>query len=217
MYILRLPVTFVSSVVATLGILYLMQYLIESQQLTIDAAENFNLVEFVRIKEEVELQTKQRKNVPPPEPDEPPPNIQPDQYLVSIDGDFSTDLQAPLVQVNVTRTDGFRVDGDYLPIVKIKSVYPRQALHKGLFGWVLVEFTVNENGRVIDPLIIDTCVDVYVAGGSKECVDKPGRIFNGATLVAVKKYKYKPKLVNGTPIKTHGVQNKVFYTLSEMR
>ena len=193
-----------------------MQHLIDRGQLIFDDSQDFYLVDFVRLKEALEVKIKQRKPKPPHSPDEPPPQIRNDTDVVNIDNAFSTDFKAPLARIDINRMNSFRSDGEYLPIVKVKSVYPRQALQKDLFGWVLVEFIVDQNGRVSDPVIIDNCVDTYRPGGSKECVDNPGKMFNGPTMVAVKKYKYKPKIVDGVTIDTHGVQNKVFFTLNEM-
>lgn len=217
MYVLKFPVTLALTVCFTLGTIYLMQWLIETGESAIDEDAAGYLVEFVRLKEEPELQLKRRQKKPPPDPDEPPPPMQQEVNVAAINDGYRSVFKAPVVDTNLRGLNAFHSDGEYLPIIKVQSVYPRQALQKGLFGWVLVEFTVDTKGQVLDPVIIDTCVETYQKGGVTECVDSPGKMFNGPTLVAVRKYKYKPRVIDGVPIETRGVQNRVYFTLSEMR
>jgi len=216
-YALKFPATLLYGVTCTLFLLYLMQYLIDSGEKALDETANVRFVDFVRLKEEVQVKTKQRKPKPPPKPDEPPPPVQQNYQNVSIDDTWSSQFAAPKADIDLRRSAAFASDGEYRPILKVRPDYPRMALQRGWFGWVLLEFTVDRNGRVVDPVIIESCVETYRPGGSKECVDSPGRIFDRPALAAVQKYKYKPKVVDGEPIETHGVQNKLTFILNEMR
>ena len=61
----------------------------------------------------------------------------------------------------------------------------------GLKGWVLVEFTVTTLGTTKDIRVADS---------------EPKRTFDRSAMRAVKKFKYRPKVVDGKPVVQHGVQ-----------
>ena len=106
-------------------------------------------------------------------------------------------------------------DGEYLPIVQVQPTYPRQALARGLVGWVIIEFTVTEMGSVIDPFIVSNCAVVQSRPDQAECQDHPSRIFDTAALRAALKFKYKPKVIDGIAMATAGVQNKITFELED--
>ena len=214
--IIKYPAVLTMGTTVTVILFYLMQYLIESGEEAITANNTGNIVEFIRVKEERELRTKQRRPKQPPEPQEPPPPIKQSTAKVAVDDAFSAEFVAPLSEINISSSTGFSSDGEYLPILKVQPVYPRQALQRGMFGWVLLEFTVDELGRVVDPVILSNCVEPY-SRGKTSCDDRPGRIFDKAALAAVVKFKYKPKVVDGEPIATAGVKNMITFELDEMQ
>jgi TonB family protein len=102
---------------------------------------------------------------------------------------------------------------DYLPITKIQPIYPRRALSKGMVGWVIVEFTVTAQGMVKDPFVVENCAMVVNLRNPVACNDHPGSVFNNAALTAALKFKYFPKVIDGVPIDTAGVQNKITFEL----
>ena len=106
-------------------------------------------------------------------------------------------------------------DGEYLPIVQVQPVYPRQALIRGLTGWVLIEFTVTERGTVADPYIVSNCAVNQPDHEPVECADRPNRIFDTAAIRAALKFKYKPKVINGIATATSGVRNLVTFELED--
>lgn len=203
-------------VFVTLLLFYIMQALIQSGKrvLTDDAAGS--LVDFVRLKEDQQLQTKKRKPKKPPPPDEPPPDVPPQQFNVAVDNNAYS-MSTVDLSLNVSVSGGgFGItDGDYLPIVKVQPVYPRRALSRGMAGWVIVEFTVNAQGMVEDPIIIANCGMVQNARSEGECEDHPSSIFDSSAMKAALKFKYKPKVIDGVPTSTAGVQNKITFELSE--
>lgn len=77
------------------------------------------------------------------------------------------------------RPPAFRLDElDRKPRTRaqIAPVYPFDAKRDGRAGTVHVEFTVDENGRVSEPRIVETT----------------DRVFNEATLAAVLKWRFEP-------------------------
>jgi protein TonB len=213
---LKLPVVALSGVLVTISLLYLMQYLIDSGEKAITEDSNLRIVDFVRTKEETEVRTKKRKPKPPPAPDEPPPELRQSVELANVEEAWNSRYVAPLAQIDMSGHGSFISDGEYLPILKVQPVYPRYALQRGLFGWVMVEFTVDDLGRVIDPVVVDHCVEEFKFK-VYECVDQPGHIFDRPALAAASKFKYKPKVVDGVPIETTGVRHLISFKLNEMK
>ena len=211
---LRLPFAFLSSVTITLMLFYLMQALIDSGEEAITATNSGTIVEFTRIKEELNLELKKRRPEPPPMPDEVPKVSKPVMRSDATIDSWSNKLSAPINTVEVSTSLGFRSDGEYLPILKVQPVYPQKALERGQIGWVIVEFTVDEIGRVVDPIVIDNCV-MIMTRSTTECLDNPGRAFDRPALKAAAKFKYKPKVLDGQAIATAGVRNVITFTLDE--
>ena len=214
--IIRYGLSVAIGVFVTLLLFYIMQSLIQSGKRVLTEDSALSLVDFVRLKEDQQLQRKKRKPKKPPPPDEPPPDIPPLQFNVAVDQSAYSMSQVDL-SLNISVSGGgFGItDGDYLPIVKVQPVYPRRALSRGMAGWVIVEFTVNAQGMVEDPFIVENCGMVQNARSEAQCEDHPSNIFDSAALKAALKFKYKPKVIDGVPTATGGVQNKITFELTE--
>lgn len=91
-------------------------------------------------------------------------------------------------------------EGEYLPIVTVAPQYPNRAQQRGIEGWCLVAFTVNENGGVEDTRVVDA---------------EPQGIFDSASLRAVSRFRFNPRIENGTAVKTHDVQYVFTFELDE--
>ena len=101
------------------------------------------------------------------------PNI--DNPMVGGDGIFIGNF----AQVDKT------AEGDIIPIVVIRPMYPRDAAMQGLEGWVKVEFIITAIGTVKNPRVIDA---------------EPPRVFNREALRAILKWKFKPRVVDGVAV-----------------
>jgi protein TonB len=211
---IRLSLSVIVGVVVTLALFYLMQALIQGADSALTEDKIGNLVDFVRVKNDPELQTKERKPKKPPPPDEPPPETPPQNFDVNVDKTgFSMSNVDTAIDINVG-SGGFGIsDGEYLPIVKVQPQYPRRALSRGMTGWVIVEFTVTELGTVSDPFVVSNCGWIKSARNPGECFDSPNGVFDSAAMKAALKFKYKPKVIDGNPVETAGVQNKISFTL----
>ena len=186
--------------VVTFLLFFLMQAVIATDEARLDEGAKGKLLDFVRLEEDQELQTKQRKPKPPPPPDEPPPDM-PKPDFESSDISQGVDVGAVDVDVNLNvEGGGFSSDGEYLPIVKVNPQYPRRAQTRGIEGYVLLEYIVTKTGAVRDPVVIEA---------------KPPGIFNRAAINAALKYKYKPKVVNGEPIDVAGVKTRITFEMAD--
>lgn len=188
-------------IVTTFVLFLLMQALIKSDKSPFEQGAQGRIVDFVRLQDDIDIRTKQRKPKPPPPPDEPPPDMPKPTFVSNVES-MGVDIGAIDVGVNLNigQLGGFSSDGDYLPIVKVAPVYPRRAQTRGIEGYVLLEFVVTRTGSVRDVVIIES---------------KPPGIFDRAALQAAAKFKYKPKVVNGEPIDVAGVQNRITFELQD--
>ena len=184
----------------TFALFFLMQAIIATNEANLDEGAKGKLLDFVRLQDDQEIETKQRKPKPPPPPDEPPPDMPKPDFEAS---DISQGVDIGAVSVDVSLSvegGGFSSDGEYLPIVKVNPQYPRRALTRGIEGYVILEYVVTKIGGVRDPVVIEA---------------KPPGIFNRAAINAALKYKYKPKVVNGEAIDVAGVKTRIVFELTE--
>lgn len=187
--------------VVTLGLFYLMQWLIHTDETGLTEGPAGRIVDFVRVEEDESVEQRDRKPEPPPPPDEPPPDT-PDAEFDSDPGSVGVDIGSVGMDtgLDISGSSGFQSDGDYLPIVRVEPTYPRRALQRGIEGYVLLEFTVNESGAVEDPEVVEA--------------DPPG-VFDRAAIQAAKRFKYQPRVVDGKPIAVDGVQNMITFELDD--
>lgn len=104
-------------------------------------------------------------------------------------------LDIPNLDVPVSGGDGMYIgnfaqidkteEGDIIPIVVIRPMYPREAAMKGQEGWVKVEFIITAIGTVKDPRVVDA---------------KPPRVFNREAIRAILKWKFKPRVIDGVAV-----------------
>ena len=151
----RYLIAIVLASVVTFGLFFLMQRLIaQADGRPSDRAKNPS-IEFVRLKQDQELQTKDRK-IPDKDPAEQPPpppplstsqNDRPDSEASGFADtfDLAADLGGPSVSGGVGA-----VDTDIIPLLRVDPTYPIRAQERGIEGWVEVEFTISAGGTVAD-------------------------------------------------------------------
>ncbi len=202
--IIRLAIGLVMALAVTLSLFWLMQYLIETADRSLNEDSAGNLVNFVRVKRDEAIERRQLKPKKPAQPDTPPPqpptpqldNLNPSADKIAI--------SAVPVETDIEMTGGFSLgvgEGDYLPIVKVAPIYPNRALTRGIEGFCVVQYTVTALGTTKDPLIIES-----------QCTSS---LFHRASLNAALKFKYKPRILDGQAVEVPGVQNKFTYEITE--
>ena len=187
---------------AALSLLWVMQFLIATGQAAITEALDARFVDFVRVKREETIERKQEKPERPPEPDDQPPDL-PQQEMDSTDFDSAVAVSAPSPDMNVGLDgelgDFSLAEGDYLPIVKVAPMYPRRAQSRGLEGHCDLQFTVTPLGTTADVSVI-------------ECTSS---LFERASVQALLKFKYKPRVVNGTAIAVPGLRHRITFQIED--
>jgi len=81
-------------------------------------------------------------------------------------------------------------DSSLVSLVRIEPVYPQSAADRRIEGTVVVSFHVGADGLVSQPVIVRSSHPV----------------FNSAAIRAVTKFRYQPRVVDGSPVATSGVQ-----------
>jgi len=200
----RLAIGLVMALAVTLSLFWLMQYLIETADRTLNEDSAGNLVDFVRVKRNEEVERRQLKPKKPPPPEKAPPqpptpqvdNLNPSAEKIAI--------SAVPVETDIEMTGGFSLgvgEGDYLPIVKVAPIYPNRALTRGIEGFCVVQYTVTRQGTTRDPFVIED-----------QCTSS---LFHRASINAALKFKYKPRIMDGEAVEVPGVQNKFTYEITE--
>ncbi len=207
---MRFLASLLAGIVVALGLFLLMHQLISGSP-AIDKDSDARLrLDFVRVKQDDIENVKERK--PPPEP-EPPKKPPPPPKLSTPTQDKPRPdippMETPKVSVAVGGGGGPYLgqwsagdptaEGDVIPIVRIEPQWPREALIKGISGWVLIEFTINEDGTVADPQVLES---------------EPRRMFDRNALRAIFKWKFKPRIVDGKPVKRRATQ-RIDFNINE--
>lgn len=192
------------SLVITFGVFLFMQALISSGDRDTAELEAIAGIHFGPVEIPDEVTTRSRripKKPPPPKNPPPPPKMQiarTDQPVEDMPRIDMPNLDVPLVGGtgqgmfigNYQQVDR-NAEGDIIPVVVIRPMYPRDAAIAGIEGWVKVEFTITAVGTVEDPEVIEA---------------EPQRVFNREAIRAILKWKFKPRIVDGVPVPRRATQ-----------
>ncbi|MEI4549826.1 energy transducer TonB [Pseudoalteromonas spongiae] len=189
----------------TFGLFYFMAFLISGGDKRAANDQEQIVVEIMTNPPESKVQERKRVPPPPPPPPKQPPKPQPPQPDNSSNNNSGLQFNMPSIDVGGTAggLDGpgaFGRDGDATPIVRIEPKYPPQAARDGKEGWVQLRFTIDEVGGVTDIEVINA---------------EPRRIFDREAKRALRKWKYKPKIVDGKPQRQAGIEVQLDFKLDQ--
>jgi protein TonB len=192
----RFLITIALAAGITFGLFWLMQFLISMKSGLYDESKRGRVVDFVRLNRESELELKKRKLPEKQEREEEPPPPDIDLSATPRPGQRTLAIAAPSADFDLALAGGPHLggapsDSDIIPLVRVLPQYPPRAVSRGIEGWVVVEFTISAVGTVKDPVIIEA---------------HPSSIFNRAMLRAIRKWKYRPKIVDGVAVERTGVR-----------
>ena len=202
----RISLSIFLGIVISLAFFWLMQAMISNNQQSFEKTENLQMTEFVRLKRETKLQTKERDvpDEPPPEKRPPPPKMQmqqvhvaqtnaPQMNMPNLDIPLQTNAFSGSLMTGVQMGVAGKVaiSTNVIPLVRIPPRYPMRAANRRIQGWVKVEFTITEQGTVKDAVVIEA---------------QPSKIFNRSALQAIKRWKFKAKIIGGEAFEQRAVQ-----------
>ncbi len=87
----------------------------------------------------------------------------------------------------------------YLPITKKVPDYPQRALDKGIQGDCTVSYTVDTQGRVRDPQVVEGCHPWFAQ----------------PSLQAARSFRYQPRIVDGKAVEVPGIKNTFHYSIEQ--
>ena len=156
-----------------------------------------NYIEFIRIKQDDNLEQRTRRL-----PDKPPQPKRPPQPEVELDDTKpppmqNLDIDIPDFDVPTDFKGAFLGDisnlgsgkSNLIPLVKIAPRFPPEAALAGTNGEVLLNLLVNSMGRVEEIKLIKA---------------NPPRVFNREATKAVRRWQFKPKTVDGVAVEQRG-------------
>ena len=199
----RLLSSLLLGLIISLGLFWLMQYMILNNQQGFKQTDNLQMVEFVRLKKESQTRIRDRKKLPPPKPKKRPEPPKLKQIKAPIAQQKHLDLDIPDLDIPL-QTERFsgslltgvqmgagKVRSNVIPLLRIPPRYPPRAASRRIEGWVKVEFTISETGTVKDAKVV---------------ASEPVTIFDKAALKAIAKWKFKPKNIDGETFAQRAVQ-----------
>ncbi|MGM0480445.1 MAG: energy transducer TonB [Pseudomonadota bacterium] len=199
----RFLVSLLLGAAVTFALFAFMAYLIGGGAQRNEAPPPTPVIDIVTSPPQSDVQERQRTPPPPPPPPEAPPETpqsEPDTsgsdgmnmnmgFDVDVGG-ADTGLSGPGNLLNQ--------DGDATPIVRIEPRYPPSAARNGTEGWVQLRFTIATDGSVTDVEVIDS---------------EPRRVFDREARRALLRWKYKPKVVDGTAVEQPGMTVQLDFTM----
>jgi periplasmic protein TonB len=198
------------AVLVSLGLFWLMYEFMGNDGHSADSIEAMPSIDFVRLRRDTQIETLERRKPPPPP--EPPPPMQ--RMHIATEASQSTAVQSPMAIPNLgisTSVGGGPFigelggtgapdmsglfDGDIIPLQRIAPQYPRDAARARINGWVQLEVLVNADGSVRSAKVMGS---------------QPKGLFEANAVAAVLRWRFKPKIVNGTPVAQRGSQRIEF-------
>ncbi|HUO82366.1 MAG TPA: energy transducer TonB [Gammaproteobacteria bacterium] len=86
-------------------------------------------------------------------------------------------------------------DGEAVPVLRIEPQWPRQAALAGTEGWVELGFTIRPDGSVADVVVLAA---------------EPRRVFEQSAVNAIRKWRFKPRVVDGRAVERRATQRIEF-------
>ena len=83
-------------------------------------------------------------------------------------------------------------------LVQVMPKYPRDALRKGVTGWVLLSYSINKRGGTENIHVVDSSPEGY---------------FENSAVSALARWKFKPQLEDQKRVKETELQELIVYTI----
>lgn len=192
----RIALPFINALFITLALLYLMFLLIDIEQVELKPIQTFGPISWVKEPESDPVKPIVAKPPKPVTPDQAPTLEKSEPDLdIRINPDIS-----PIAGYTPQRRKGLPqiTDQQLMRIFGQPGQYPNRAIQRGIEGYVIVGFSVDQAGQVFDAFVIESA---------------PEGIFERSALKAIKKFKYRAKMVNGKAVSTDGQQYLFSYKL----
>lgn len=184
---IRIPLVTAAAATAVFALFTIMYSLVVTDLVGLSDVSDSVRFDFVRLQKR-DLSPTQRKLPPKAEKPEKPKMPESKMEAESLNPDdmrFAASSATPY-QLDLMGggdlSKGWAGTRDPLPIMRVTPIYPTRASRRGIEGWVELMFTINTNGATEDVRVV---------------AEEPPGVFNRAAMKAVRKWKYKPQVIDG--------------------
>lgn len=197
----RYFISFNAAAIITFALFYSMQLLVTNGQLPVAKQQVRTVIDLGKIRDKQPLEKKIDKPELRDNNDSPPPVI---PKIGEGKNDKTYDLPKitkldPITPVVKPEGKVFVPESDFLPIVKVSPRYPEDLASKGIEGYVRLKYTVTENGNTKDIVVVNS--------------SHPG--FERSAVNAARKFKFKPRVIDGEAVAVLDVYNLIEFKLAE--
>ena len=204
MIFVRWAISVVMAAGITTGLFYFMQYLIATGERLSDPIAVIRIVDATM--PDIELDVVEEIERPEPIEEVVQDDVEIPDKQISLDSGPSIGISRQDIDIgdglDLSPTSISSADGEQLPLVTIAPQYPTRAAQRGIEGWCLVSFSIDGLGNVIEDSIV--VVDA-----------EPPNLFDRASVRAVTRFKYQPRVVDGVGVQVDGLQYVFRYELEE--
>ncbi|MBT8445644.1 MAG: TonB family protein [Gammaproteobacteria bacterium] len=202
---LRSLVMVTGALVVTLGLYVMMDRMISTDRVRLVNTMDASPIEFVRSAQDDQTRTKDRRRKPPPKPQEIRKVRSELDTLVSTAQTLPMDMAAfdvksllgegggvALGQQLVEEENGngagevaLLMASELTPLAMLPPQYPRNALSRGIEGWVDIVFGVDQQGLVRDVTVRNA---------------EPKGVFDRAAIAGAERWRFRPVMEDGKPV-----------------
>ncbi|PAR27596.1 energy transducer TonB [Vibrio metoecus] len=115
-----------------------------------------------------------------------------------VDLNLSTAIEG--VAVNAPQFGEFSVNQQVMPLHRVEPNYPAKALQRGVEGYVTLRFNIDELGKTRDIEVVDA---------------NPKRYFEREAMLALRNWKYQPKMADGKAVVQTGLTVRLEFKLQK--
>ena len=196
---IRVFTSIIAGLCVTAGLFYLMHYLIDTSDGAVDLRPRIILNSWVRTVDDTDIILDEdipERIAPPVDLPQPLAETEPGETYTGVRA--SSRIQHPTTKFLTPSVFGY-TDGALINIISVKPNYPVAASSRGLEGYVVVQFDVTSMGTVTNVVVIESS----------------SRLFNKSAISAAKKFRFKPKVVDGTPQESYGLRRLFTFEMDE--
>lgn len=186
---------------ATIAIFWLMNFLISNGLPAVVEEQPTITIDILRsIEENHQLPERPDKPEKPEKLEQPPMPVPQPVKMASNTGVGWVPL-APNITPTGPTLEGSRVlEGAPIPMVRPPPIYPASAAQRGLEGWVRLQFDITQTGSVDNVLIVE---------------EEPTGVFGRAATKALNRWRYKPEIIGGRPVRRTDVEVVLTFKLDQ--
>ena len=195
----RLIVSIVAGASITFALFVMMHKLISQDTMIVEQSQPYvSLSSVFSLDESPEIKKTRPKPPPIIEKAPRPQTITPNKN--DTNSNFSS-FSPPQVKINPGISIGLmKSDSEARPVLRVNPSYPAAEAQKGTEGYVTLQFDVTTTGNVANIQILDA---------------QPKRVFDRAAKQALRKWRYQPKMLNGSPVPMNALKVRLDFALEQ--